>query len=74
MTVYGMDKFREAFADVPDSYALIGGSACDLIMADIGLSFRATKDLDIVMLADRPAHEFGQALWNFVRDGGYECG
>lgn len=74
MTVYGIETFRSAFAGVSGSYALIGGSACDLIMADIGLDFRATKDLDVVVLTDRPSAEFGHTLWRFVRSGGYSCG
>lgn len=74
MSVQGMDLFREKFADLSGQYALIGGSACDLIFANRGLQFRRTKDLDIVVLADRPAKEFAQALWAFIGDGGYTCG
>ena len=57
MSVQGMELFKERFADFPDRYALIGGSACDLIFASRGLQFRRTKDLDIVILADRPAKD-----------------
>lgn len=74
MSVQGMELFKERFADFPDRYALIGGSACDLIFASRGLQFRRTKDLDIVILADRPAKDFAQTLWAFIGDGGYTCG
>lgn len=74
MSVQGMELFKERFADFPDRYALIGGSACDLIVASRGLQFRRTKDLDIVILADRPAKDFAQTLWAFIGDGGYTCG
>lgn len=74
MTVHGIDRFREAFEPFGDSYALIGGSACDLLFSREGLPFRATKDLDVVILADRPNREFGEALWAFIDSGGYTCG
>ena len=47
--VRGLDLFREHFKDFADRYVLIGGTACDLIMSEVGLQFRATKDLDIVL-------------------------
>lgn len=74
MTVRGMDTFKAHFAEFQDCYTLIGGSACDLIFAEQGLAFRATKDLDIVVLANRPAQAFAEAFWRFVREGGYTCG
>jgi len=44
--VTGVDRFRAHFADHDHQYVLIGGAACELIMDDAGLDFRATKDLD----------------------------
>lgn len=32
-----------------DQYVIIGGTACDLIMENEELPFRATKDIDIVL-------------------------
>lgn len=74
MTVPGIDLFKERLGGFANDYALIGGSACDLIFASQGLRFRATKDLDIVVLADRPAKEFAAALWSFIKEGEYTCG
>ncbi|WP_242369346.1 hypothetical protein [Adlercreutzia muris] len=74
MSVHGMALFHEAFAEFGDSYALIGGSACDLLFSQEGLRFRATKDLDVVLLADRPSRDFGKVMWGFIRRGGYRCG
>jgi hypothetical protein len=68
----GLDLFQERFAAFADSYALIGGAACHLIFEDLGLSFRATKDLDIVLCAQVVDAGFAQALWEFIQDGGYE--
>ena len=50
--VGGLDRFRDHFRDHTHQYALIGGSACDLLMEQVALPFRATKDLDIVLIAE----------------------
>ena len=44
----GLNKFRKQFRAHSSQYLLIGGAACDLLMEEAGLEFRATKDLDIV--------------------------
>lgn len=46
----GLDRWQAHFKDFADRYALIGGVACDLLMGEAGLAFRATKDLDVVNL------------------------
>jgi len=45
--VRGLDLFRDYFKDYTDKYILIGGTACDLAMENMGLNFRATKDLEM---------------------------
>ena len=70
--VRGLDLFREHFKDFADRYVLIGGTACDLIMSDVGLQFRATKDLDIVLCIESVDPEFARAFWAFVKAGQYE--
>ncbi len=40
--VKGIDKFKEYFKDFPDSYIITGGTACDIVLADAGLTPRAT--------------------------------
>ncbi len=55
--VKGLDLFREKFRAHTEQYALIGGAACDLIMEEAGLAFRATKDLDIVLIVEAMSHE-----------------
>ena len=72
MSVVGIELFREALKGHEDSYVLIGGSACDLLMEAQGVRFRATKDLDIVALTQGDDVGFARALWSFVKDGGYE--
>lgn len=51
---------------------MIGGAACDLIFEDVDDDFRATKDLDMVLIAEALTPEFGKRFWEFIRDGGYE--
>jgi hypothetical protein len=70
--VKGLDLFREHFRGFVDRYVLIGGTACDLIMNDAGLEFRATKDLDIVLCIESLDRAFAQTLWQFIRAGRYK--
>lgn len=70
--VKGIDLFREHFSELSEQYVLIGGTAATLAMADAGLEFRATKDLDIVLHIEALTPEFGAAFWSFVEKGGYE--
>lgn len=70
----GIDKFRERFKGLEEEYVLIGGGACDLLFDEAGRQFRATKDLDLVLLVEALTARFGRVFWQFVREGGYECG
>lgn len=69
--VKGIEIFKEHFSEFTDRYALIGGTACDLAMNRMGLEFRATKDLDIVLCIEAFDAEFAKAFWRFVTAGGY---
>lgn len=70
--VKGLEVFRQHFRDYADHYVLIGGAACDIVMTSAGLTFRATKDLDIVLYLEALDAEFVRVFWEFVRAGGYE--
>ena len=48
--VSGFTKFKERFRGFENQYVIIGGTACDLIMENEELPFRATKDVDIVLI------------------------
>lgn len=69
--VEGLDRFAEHFAAYADQYVLIGGAACTLAMEDVGQSFRATKDLDIVLCMEALKPDFVAAFREFVRGGAY---
>lgn len=70
--VTGIERFREWFRGYEDHYAIIGGTACDLLMADEGLDFRGTKDIDLVLIVEAITPEFGKRFWEFVHNAGYE--
>ena len=69
--VRGIEIFRQHFQEYTDQFVLIGGTACDLIMNEAGLPFRATKDLDIVLCIEVLDASFVNAFWEFVREGEY---
>lgn len=70
--VKGLDIFRDYFKDHTDKYILIGGTACDIAMGQMGLDFRATKDLDIVLIVEALNAEFGGLIWEFIKKGQYQ--
>lgn len=69
--VHGLDKFKEYFSKHTNKYVFIGGTACDIHMNEIGVPFRATKDLDIVLIIEALDKSFGEDFWRFIEDGGY---
>ena len=48
--VYGVEKFKEAFAAFQDCYVVIGGTACDAVLAGSRMKARATDDIDMLSL------------------------
>lgn len=69
--VDGLEYFLASFAGYEGYFVLIGGTACDLWMGEFAIDFRATKDLDIVLLADSLPAAFFETFWAFIREGGY---
>ena len=70
--VRGIDIFKEWFQGYEDQYVIIGGTACDLLMTEDGLDFRATKDIDLVLIVEAVDMKFAGRFWEFVDAGGYE--
>ena len=70
--IKGLDVFKAFFRDFHNQYVLIGGAACDIVFQEAGLPFRATKDLDMVLIIEALTPEFGKRFWDFVKAGGYE--
>lgn len=71
--VTGIDKIREHFAGHEDHYAIIGGAACDLLFDEAGISFRATRDIDMVLCVEVVDAAFGTAFKAFLDAGGYQA-
>lgn len=70
--VRGIESFRNWFRGHEEQYAIIGGTACDLLMTDGGLDFRATKDIDLVLIVEEVDAQFATRFWEYVVAAGYE--
>ena len=68
----GLDSFRRWFAEYTGQYAIIGGTACDLLMSEDGLDFRETRDIDMALIAESLTPEFGRRFWEYVNAADYE--
>ena len=68
----GIEKFKEYFSVYEDQYVIIGGTACELLMENEELDFRATKDIDIVIILESLTKEFGKIFWDFILEAGYQ--
>ena len=72
--VPGIDSFREKFKDYTDYYTIIGGTACDILLSEADLPFRATKDIDMILIMEDNFPEFASIFWEYIKEGGYKCG
>lgn len=70
--VRGLDVFRDWFEEYPSRYVVIGGTACNLILAQYGAPERATHDIDMVIVAESFDESFYRRLISFIRKGGYQ--
>ena len=70
--VRGLDLFKEYFSGFQESYILIGGAAVDTWMEVVDLPFRATKDLDIILVIEALDKDFVVHLWKFIEEGKYK--
>lgn len=69
--VKGLATFKEFFAGYEEQYVLIGGAACDIIFESNEADFRATRDLDMVLIVEALTPEFGEKFWEFIVNGKY---
>ena len=72
--VNGIQSFREKFREYTDCYTIIGGAACDILMTEADFDFRATKDIDMIVLLEDRYPSFTRVFWDYIREGGYTCG
>ena len=72
--VDGIESFREAFKDFSDCYTVIGGAACDILMTEQDVEFRATHDIDMILILEDKKKDFSSIFWKYIKNGGYRCG
>ncbi len=65
------NTFQKYFADYEEQYVLTGGAACDILFESNEVNFRATRDLDMVLIVEALTPEFGEKFWEFIVDGKY---
>ena len=70
--VKGLRGFRDWFAGYEEQYTIIGGTACDLLFSESGLEFRATRDIDMVLILESLTPEFGARFWDYIKEASYE--
>lgn len=67
---HGFDHFCNYLSGLEHLYVIIGGGAASILMEDEGLEFRATKDVDLVVLSR--SDELNTRILFYVKDGGYQ--
>lgn len=70
--VRGIKNFSEFFKDYSNEYVIIGGSAADIILEENGLSFRATQDVDLVLLTNT-SMDLNKRIIEYVNAGEYKA-
>jgi hypothetical protein len=70
--VRGFDSFKSWFQGYEEQYAIIGGTACDILMAEENIDFRATKDIDLVLILEAMTPDFGIRFWDYIVEGRYQ--
>lgn len=70
--IRGFENFKEWFVGYEECYVIIGGTACELLMTSYDMDFRATKDIDLVIILEALTPEFAKLFWEYVVNAGYE--
>lgn len=69
-----LHSFRAKFKEYTDFYTVIGGTACMILLDEVGRSFRATNDVDMILILEDGGNEFCKVFWDYVIEGHYTCG
>ena len=72
--VEGIESFIRKFADYSDCYTIIGGAACDILMTEADIGFRATHDIDMIIILEARYREFAKVFWEYVLEADYRFG
>lgn len=68
----GLEKFKKHFKGFENSYVIIGGTACEILFEQSGEKFRATKDIDMVIIMENINQEFVEKFWEFIKEAEYD--
>lgn len=68
----GLKTFTDFFKEFNTSYIVIGGAACDDYFEREGIEFRATKDIDMILVVEAVNDDFIAHFWEFIKSGKYE--
>lgn len=66
----GFDHFCESLKGLEGHYVIIGGGAAALLLDEQDQDFRATKDVDFVVLTR--SNELNRRILSYIADGGYK--
>ena len=66
---HGFDHFCDFLNGLERHYVIIGGGAASILMGDEGLEFRATKNVDLVVLSQ--SKDLNERLLAYIKEGGY---
>jgi predicted nucleotidyltransferase len=69
--VHGLQHFADYFKDIGDEYVIIGGVAADITLQENDISFRVTKDVDIVILTNS-SDKLNARILEYVKEGQYQ--
>ena len=67
----GLDVFKKDFIGYEECFVIIGGTACSVLLNEIGREFRTTKDIDMVLITENISDEFISVFWKFIKNGRY---
>lgn len=71
VAIRGLDHFTKHFSEYKDDYVIVGGIASAILLENVGITFRATKDIDLVIITSE-SDSFSQALIDYIKQGGYQ--
>ncbi len=69
--VEGLDRFKADLGKYSENYIIIGGTACNIILENLGTVPRVTHDIDMIVVVERLTAAFVAAFWSFIHQGGY---
>ncbi|MBK5262786.1 MAG: hypothetical protein JJE17_09495, partial [Peptostreptococcaceae bacterium] len=69
--VKGFDSFKKWFSGCDEHYVIIGGTACELLLNEEDQDFRATKDIDMVLILEAMTTELCSHFWQYIQSGEY---